>query len=301
MLDGPHAQGAFLLKAVFADTWSIAVEDEAPLTLIVMARGSAALLAVGATHRLGAGDVAVVKGPAPYLMANHPTTPPEVRILPGQVCVDPHGRILDSSMDLGVRSWGNTREDERATVMLIGTYPRATSVGARVLAQLPGVSVLRDLDTPLVGLLATEVARDAPGQTAVLDRLLDLLLVTVLRRALADLARPGWLSGYDDPTIGPILRLMQEHPDRPWTVAMLAERAGLSRAAFARRFSDRVGLAPLTFLTGWRLAMAADLLAGSDLTLAAIASKVGYSSAFALSAAFKREHGVSPSAYRAAA
>ena len=84
-------------------------------------------------------------------------------------------------------------------------------------------------------------------------------------------------------------------------MASLAAACGVSRAAFARRFTEVVGEPPLSFLTGWRLALAADLLAGSDATLASVAARVGYANAFALSAAFKRVHGRSPAQYRRSA
>jgi len=73
----------------------------------------------------------------------------------------------------------------------------------------------------------------------------------------------------------------------------------MSRAAFARRFRELVGETPLGYLTGVRLALAADLLTSSDATLETVARRVGYATPFALSAAFKRVHGLSPQQYRA--
>ncbi len=97
-----------------------------------------------------------------------------------------------------------------------------------------------------------------------------------------------------DPTHAPQRRA-------PWTVALLASACGVSRAAFARRFTELVGEPPMTFLTGWRLAIAADLLAAPDSTVGSVATQVGYGNAFALSTAFKRVHGVSPANYRRSA
>ena len=91
---------------------------------------------------------------------------------------------------------------------------------------------------------------------------------------------------------------MEQHPELPWTVESSVTQVGLSRAALARRFTEQVGEPPLTYLTRWRLALAADLLVGTDLTLAAIAARVGYANPFALSAAFKRVLGGSPRDYR---
>ena len=138
-----------------------------------------------------------------------------------------------------------------------------------------------------------EVGRDAPGQEVVLDRLLDLLVIAALR---AWFARP--YEALSDPVVGPVLRLIQDDPARPWTVAGLAEKAGVSRAALARRFTRLVGEPPMSYLTGWRLALAADRPRDTDDTLAAVARQVGYSSAFALSTAFKRAYDVSPREWR---
>ena len=83
-------------------------------------------------------------------------------------------------------------------------------------------------------------------------------------------------------------------------MASLAAAAGCSRAGLARRFTQLVGQTPVAYLTGWRLSHAADLLTTTDATLESIARQVGYSSAFAFSAAFKRARGVSPRSYRQA-
>jgi len=158
------------------------------------------------------------------------------------------------------------------------------------------------LDSPLVPLLGTEIGKDEPGQEAVLDRLLDLLLIAVLRAWFArpDATAPGWYAASADPVVGPALRLLHHEPARPWTVAALAAETGVSRAALARRFTELVGEPPMAFLAGWRLALAADLLRDRQTTLAAVARQVGYGSPYALSTAFKRVRGVSPREHRAA-
>jgi AraC-like DNA-binding protein len=101
--------------------------------------------------------------------------------------------------------------------------------------------------------------------------------------------------------IGRALRLAQNDPARPWTVARLAAAVGVSRAAFARRFHDLVGEPPMTFLANWRMALAADLLREPGAVVGAVARQVGYSSPFTFSTAFKRTYGVAPRAYRDAA
>jgi AraC-like DNA-binding protein len=92
--------------------------------------------------------------------------------------------------------------------------------------------------------------------------------------------------------------MLHNNPAEPWTVAGLAAEIGISRAALARRFTDLVGEPPMSYLTGWRLDLAADLLREPDATVGAVARQVGYGSPFALSAAFKRVRGVSPREHR---
>jgi len=95
--------------------------------------------------------------------------------------------------------------------------------------------------------------------------------------------------------------MLHHSPEHPWTVAELARAAGVSRAALARRFNELVGEPPMTFLTGWRIALAADLLREPGATVGSVAPQVGYGSPFALSTAFKRVRGISPQQYRRAA
>ena len=101
--------------------------------------------------------------------------------------------------------------------------------------------------------------------------------------------------------VGRALRMLHNNPSHPWTVASLAAETGVSRAALARRFTELVGEPPMSFLTGWRVALAADLLREPDSTVGAVAQQVGYGSPFALSTAFKRVRGVSPQQHRLAA
>ncbi|MFJ2758081.1 AraC family transcriptional regulator [Nocardioides sp. NPDC087217] len=292
LMDGPRAQAAFLLKAVFAGEWSITAEDEVPLTVIAIARGEAVFTDCEGPQDVAAGDVIVCRGPATYVIADSADRPADIRILPGQVCVDPSGALLAEELALGVRTWGNSRSPE-ATVMLIGTYERETSVGSLLLSRLPTSVVLRGFDTAVLDLLSAELVREEAGQAALLDRLLDVLVVKAVREVLS--ASPALPA---DNAVAAVLRAMEQHPQLPWTVAGLGEQVGLSRAALARRFTEHVGEPPLAYLTRWRLALAADLLIGTDLTLSAIAARVGYANPFALSAAFKRLHGTSPTSFR---
>lgn len=279
--------------------WSLRIQDEAPLTVLSMIRGGAWIVTdEGAPRQLVAGDVAIVRGPAPYTVADDPATEPQIIIHPGQVTKTPQGEVLCETLSLGVRQWGT--DPYGATLMVTGTYESAGAASRRLLRALPPVLVLRrgEFDSRVLDLLVDEVIKDEPAQSAVLDRLLDLVLIAALRAWFSRADAPGWYHAYGDPLVGKALRLLQHNPAHGWTVAGLAEAVGMSRAALARRFTDLVGEPPMAFLTEWRLALAADLLQESDATIEAIARQVGYGSAFALSTAFKRHFGISPRDHR---
>ncbi|MGM9382318.1 AraC family transcriptional regulator [Streptomyces antibioticus] len=302
LLEGPRARGALMIRACFDPPWSVRVEDGAPLTVMLMVRGEGWVVPDdGERIRLTAGDLAIARGPAPYTCADDPATPPQALIMPGGECAYPDGRLLNGSMDLGVRAWGDRLDG--STVLLIGTYLMRGEISARLLDALPPLLSLtsREWPCPLTPLLMDEIARDEPGQEVVLDRMLDLLVIAALRAWFArpEAAAPAWYRAQADPVVGRVLRLVQDDPAHPWTVASLAAKAGVSRAALARRFTALVGEPPMTHLTGWRLALAADRLHATEETIGAIARQVGYGSAFALSTAFKRMYGVSPQEYRA--
>lgn len=302
LLDGARAHGTFLLRSVMEPPWAIRIEDRAPLSLLAMVRGEAWVIHDdGAPVALLPGDIALMRGPDPYTVADDPRTPTQIVIQPGQHCTTLDGTDLAQAMDLGIRTWGNDLGG--STVMLTGTYEGASAIGQRLLGALPALVVLpcEGWDSPLVAFLADEIVKDEPGQAVVLDRLLDLLVIAAVRAWFArpDAEAPAWYRAHTDPIVGKALRMLHNNPAHPWTVAELAAECGISRAGLARRFTELVGEPPMSFLTGWRLALAADLLRESDTTVGAVADKVGYGSPFALSTAFKRVHGISPREHQA--
>lgn len=106
--------------------------------------------------------------------------------------------------------------------------------------------------------------------------------------------QPGW----GDPQVQKAIQLMHARPEAPWTVTSLARSVGLSRPAFARRFVASTGISPGRYLTGYRMQLARELLRRPELSLAAVAERVGYSSEFAFNRAFKRHHHVAPGSFR---
>ncbi|GLY68849.1 AraC family transcriptional regulator [Amycolatopsis taiwanensis] len=150
-------------------------------------------------------------------------------------------------------------------------------------------------------LLDAELARVRPGADGMVPALLDVLLLHMLRAWFEERAADGaagWAAALHDPAVAAALAAIHGEPDRPWTVAELGARAGLSRAAFARRFTALVGRPPLDYLTWWRLTLAARLLRESETPLGGVARQVGYTSEFAFAHAFKRRYGQPPGRFR---
>jgi len=151
----------------------------------------------------------------------------------------------------------------------------------------------------IIDLIRDECETDRPGRDMILERLLEIMLVECLRRPGVDQAplTPGLLAGMRDPAIAGSLRAMHAGVRTGWTVADLARRAGMSRSAFAARFSERLGCAPMEYLSRWRMTLARDSLSRGGISLEQLAGEIGYESASAFSTAFRRRLGCSPGAF----
>lgn len=305
LLHRARASNAIVRKTILPPPWSITLADQVPLSAVASLEGSTSITlqpaggrpAAAAASTLRAGDIALIKGGA-YTMADDPGTPSQVVIRDGIKHVAGNGPGLAPM--IGARTWGDRQPG--AVVMLNGIYRLHGSAGDRLLSLLPDVTIVpAGPDTRgALDLLSAEAERDEPGQDAVLNRLLDLVLVIALRSwgASAPAGLPTWLGAVTDPAIGAALALVHADPRHGWTTAALASQAGLSRAAFSARFTRLVGEPPIAYLTGWRMTLAADLLRDTDATVEAVAREVGYQNPFAFSNAFKRTHGRGPKAWR---
>jgi AraC-like DNA-binding protein len=150
--------------------------------------------------------------------------------------------------------------------------------------------------------MITREAQNAyPGYELVISRLMDVLFIMVLRYWIAHhlSGDGGWLSALYHPQMGQVLSLMHQYPERQWTVNTLAQASSLSRSTFAAQFQAIVGESPMRYLTLLRIQLAMMwLLDDPDATVEEVAQRVGYTSSYAFSRAFKRSVGVSPNSYR---
>lgn len=154
--------------------------------------------------------------------------------------------------------------------------------------------------TAAIAHLVNETAKPGPGNRAVLSRLSELLFMELVRWQLSHISdgRSGWLAGLNDKNVGRAISLLHAQPARAWTVDELAQQAGISRAALAKRFVELVGETPMQYLAEWRMHLARRQLRESMLGLSEIAARVGYESEAAFSRAFRRLVGVPPATWR---
>ena len=148
--------------------------------------------------------------------------------------------------------------------------------------------------------LVEEAASGRVGSEAMLAKLSEALFVDTLRRYVAGLPeqQKGWLAGARDPIVGKSLGLLHTRIAHPWTIADLANEVGISRSALVERFTRYLSEPPMTYLTRWRLQLAARSLEKTSRGVADIAADIGYESEAAFNRAFKREFGQPPGRYR---
>jgi AraC-like DNA-binding protein len=175
------------------------------------------------------------------------------------------------------------------------------------LRALPPVLVVRPPDGPARNWVRASIDY-AMQQTALVDanrlsaptQVPELLLREVLKLHLASAPahQTQWLSALRDAVLAPALAAIHASPEQKWNLLALARESNVSVSLLAERFTQVLGLAPIRYLTDWRIHVAKDLLRSSELGVAAVGRRVGYDSEEAFSRAFKRQTGLAPSSWR---
>lgn len=213
----------------------------------------------------------------------------------------PRGHRLIAALDA---------DDSSTTLLLCGYFEFESPLAPLLLASLPSQILLQRpspsnrtapaTPTALLQLIIAEAQANGPGSAVLMDKLSDALFMYALRQCLtAGTVEQGLLSAISDPYIGPALLAVHQQPRQPWTVASLADKVHLSRAAFSRRFAQSVGMAPKEYVTVLRMQLAHAALVEDGVTVAEAAVIAGYATEAAFSRAFKRLQGRSPGALRA--
>jgi AraC-like DNA-binding protein len=272
------------------DAWTIGFQPSDVVVFGQMIEGSSRVARDdGIGLDLAAGDFLLMAAPPPWTMSGGGGATP----------VDFKAAIADPRLLL------SQRPAPAVTRFMAGSFTFAPANADLVASlMLPIVHVratdgIADRLAALLSALGGEALADRPGRSLVLDRLLEVMLIEALRYRPASWpgGERGLLAGLADPKLGLALSLMHADAQRPWTVAALASAVGMSRSAFAARFTQVIGLPPIDYLAQWRMTLAKAALASSAAPLAEIAELAGYQSVSAFSTGFKRATGVSPRVY----
>lgn len=277
---------SFSKLVIAAGTWAVRRSDDGLPFYCAVLEGSCSLSIAGREPiTLDRGDFVLV--PAAYEFVTSSTELPPPGIEPAVVEMSP-----------GVFRVGNPEDPPNAR-LFVGHCVFGSNDADLLVSLLPELVHVREdrrLMT-LVELVNDETRADRPGRDVILARLLEVLLIEALRSTTSPKSAPGLLRGLQDDRLAAALRAMHDGPGRPWTVVDLAKASALSRSTFFDRFRREVGVAPMEYLLGWRMALAKDILRRERIGMAQVAERVGYSSASTFSVAFSRHVGTPPTAY----
>jgi AraC-like DNA-binding protein len=274
--------------------WAIRFPPPDKIKFFALVKGSCLVAVDGekSPFRMEAGDVFFLSAPRAFVLASDPKVKPiEARSLFSPT-------VRHASIGEGedcIQIGGHVRLDPESGAMLSDTLPPLIHVKA----SSPEAASLRWL----IDRLVREMGDGLPGAEIAAAQIAQLLFVHTLRDHLAQSGplTPGLLRAVSDRRIAPALRLMHGDPGRAWQLDDLAKAAAMSRTTFALHFRTVTGVAPLAYLTEWRMRLAERALRDENLPVATLARRFGYTSESAFSNAFKRVVGTAPKIYRHAA
>jgi AraC-like DNA-binding protein len=297
VFDLSRVSGAVMAQLIAYEPWGVAVDPVPGAVFHAVVAGSCWLRIPGrAPQRLMPGDVVLLPTNTPHELVSAVDGATESlaqfekdarRTPDGDVVIDGPGactRVLCAAYDY----------DHEVAHPLMSQLPPVLHVPA-------GLPRSDGAVTATLGLLALELGGHPPGSRAAVGRLIDVMLIHVMRewlRMQEGDADAGWLLALRDPVVAGAVNCIHSRPDEPWTVDLLAREVSVSRATLARRFAELVGETPLGYLTRWRMDLAAQRLRDTDDTIAAISLAVGYRSEYAFARAFTRHRGLAPGRYR---
>jgi AraC family transcriptional activator of mtrCDE len=298
ILETLKLKGALYFRTDFSGPWGVTVPDlgQAARFHLVVQGQCRVELASGQTADLGPGDMIMIPKGQSHILADAPG-----RGAP------PLEAVLEAAGYEGSGVLAVGEGDALASTQLICGH-----LDFRHLAQHPVLHALPDhlvitaamrarepwLDE-LLRMMTRRVFSDALGSEATVTRLSELMFVEVLRAGIGQGANQGLpMQAFRDQHIGCALELIHRAPEKPWTVGSLASATGMSRSRFAERFRELLGVAPVGYLSDWRLQKALSLLEDSQCSVQQVASRSGYKSSAAFSRAFTGKFGRPPTAFR---
>ena len=272
-------------------TWSLRFPATDSIRCYALISGNCWLVVDGLADpiRLSEGDCFLLTRKQSFRLASDPETPPSD--MEASLSTTVEGGLLVYNGGGGARGLG-------------GFFQFDGSPARALLAQLPPIVHVRNESTrssliASMELMMQELREPQAGGSLVAQHLAQMMLVLAIRSALSkELTNaPGWLQAISDKQMSAVMAAIHGHPDHPWTLQSLAEKANLSRSTFAARFKQAVGTSPMDYLQRWRMMLAVDKLMNSSDSISVIGMSVGYESDSSFSTAFKRVMGCPPGRY----
>jgi AraC-like DNA-binding protein len=288
-----HAQGALSTGLYAGGDWSVRVAPYTGLKFNALVQGDAWIAVEGAAPRhLRAGDCFLLAGGHGFTISS------DLALAPS-----------DAAAVFAHAAGGMARIGALAEVEIVaGRMELAPALAPLLTAALPALTVIDAASSQAAGVqwllqrLRVEGAGSEPASAAMAVRVVEMLFVELIRAALKEEgAATGWLGALADARLGRALRAVHAEPARTWTVAELADAAHMSRSSFAAAFKQSVGVAPLAYLTRWRLQQAGHALRRDGITVTRAAEVAGFASESAFGTAFRRVYGCTPGRYAAGA
>ena len=289
--------GAFYCRSELTAEWGLTLPPlEDYLWFHVVTSGGAWLETDGAEATfLRAGHLALVPHGRGHALRSAPGVP-----APGILKLE--REQVSDRYEILVHGEGGAR-----TTLICGAVRFGHPAARNLVASLPPTIYVEASNSPqaewlqsTLRLMAAEARELRPGGEEVVTRLGDILVIQAIRSWIETdpAARAGWLGALQDRHIGRAIAFIHREPAREWTVASLARELAISRSALAARFTELVGEPVMQYVTRWRMHLALSALREERVTVAELASRLGYRSEAAFSRAFKRVVGVPPGAAR---
>jgi len=215
----------------------------------------------------------------------------------------PLERVIQESGYDGKGAFVIGKSDPQATTQMVcGHLGFSQGADHPLLGALPDVILITQPDRdryPLLDeslrLVARRALSDEVGAAASIARLSEVFFIEAVRASVErhpPLANV--MTAMTDLHIGRALELVHKTPGDPWTVETLAKASGMSRSRFAEQFAELVGVAPMAYVTEWRLQKALARLSSSKASVKEVSAQAGYQSAAAFARAFSQRFGIPP-------
>lgn len=302
LLSSLRIDGSVLAEIRCGGEWGIDMQTGDGIPFHYLVEGSCWLLGGKAPVQLSQGDLVVAMQWPSHALASSVQSPLQT----ARDLITASGLEFWTSGTLDQPNILNAGSEEKDVTILSGIFSLKGRAAAILTDQLPPLMHLategQELGPQLkmaLEFIHLESQGTRQGYMAVATRLMDLLFIQILRSAMSQPGVPiGLLAGLGDPSISRALAAIHATPATDWTVAALSREAFLSRTTFAERFKQVVGITPIQYVTRWRMTIAEDLLARSDMTIEQIRTRLGYGSSFVFARAFRAHTGAAPREYR---